>query len=136
MSTAPLHGQGCVASTYAPSGGTRGPGGLDMDTLARAAAQGCPVVNANVTASPNVGPEEEAMFSAPTGRSDDPSNGARVSYLVSLWPRRLEKPAFVLLDHRTKRVTPLGLARSIHLLVFVDDARHHVVLIEHPDHAL
>jgi molybdenum cofactor synthesis domain-containing protein len=59
-----------------------------------------------------------------------------ISYLVSLWPRRLEKPAFVLLDHRTKRVTPPHLARSVHLLVFVDDARHHIVLIEHPDHAL
>jgi hypothetical protein len=62
--------------------------------------------------------------------------GRTISYLVSLWPRGLEKPTFVLLDHRTKRVTPLRLAPSVHLLVFVDDARHHVVLIEHPDHVL
>jgi transposase-like protein len=50
-----------------------------------------PVVNANVTVSPNVGPEEEAMFSAPTGRSDDPSNGAR-----AFWLRRVSEAASVL----------------------------------------
>jgi hypothetical protein len=60
----------------------------------------------------------------------------RVLVTASLWPRRLEKPVLVLLDHRTKRVTPLGLARSVDFLLFVDDSRHHVVLIEHSDHAL
>jgi hypothetical protein len=37
----------------------------------------------------------------------------RVLVTASLWPRRLEKPVLVLLDHRTKRVTPLHLARSV-----------------------
>src|SRR5262245_32598853 len=55
---------------------------------------------------------------------------------ASLWPRRLEKPVLVLLDHRTKRVTPLRLARSVDFLMFVDDSPHHVVLIEHSDQAL
>src|SRR5262245_29055147 len=60
----------------------------------------------------------------------------RVLVTASLWPRWLEKPVLVLLDHRTKRVTPLRLARSVDFLLFVDDSRHHVVIIEHSDHAL
>ena len=41
-----------------------------------------------------------------------------------------------LLDHRTKRVTTLRLARSVDFLLFVDNSRHPVVLIEHSDRAL
>jgi hypothetical protein len=54
----------------------------------------------------------------------------------SAWVRRLQKPILEVLDHRTKRVTPLRLARSVDFVLFLDDARQQVVLIEHLDHAL
>src|SRR5262249_49172255 len=57
-----------------------------------------PVVNATVTACPNVGPEEEAMFSTPTGRSDDPSNGTR-----AFWLGRVSEAASVLAATRASK---------------------------------
>jgi hypothetical protein len=48
----------------------------------------------------------------------------------SAWPRRIEKPVLVLLDHRTKRVAPLRLARSVNVVVFAVYARRHGVLVE------
>jgi hypothetical protein len=49
----------------------------------------------------------------------------------SAWPRRLEKPILVLLDHRPERLTPLRLTGSVDVVLFLQDAHRQVVLIEH-----
>jgi hypothetical protein len=45
----------------------------------------------------------------------------------NILPHRLEKPVLVLLDHRTKCVTPLRLARSVDFVLFVDDGRRKIL---------
>jgi hypothetical protein len=103
------------------------------NTIGTAAVPWC---NATAAGDRGCGREPSFEYSRRPRPASQPVRLRRVLVTASLWPRRLAKPVLVLLDHRTKRVTPLRLARSVDFVLFVDDGRHHVVLIENSDHAL